>query len=1026
MSLSELPIRRPVGTLMLLVSLLVLGLVAIPRLPLDFMPAVERPFVHVEVPFPGSHPLEGLRQLVEPLEDELAMISGVTALTARSEPGKVDLTVRFSWSADLDLKKMEVRAAVDRARRELPDSIGHIAIRTFKDGPGDGAILQGRISARRDLSRSYELLDRRIRRPLERVKGVASVRLDGVNPQEVRIDLDPVALLHHGITAVEVFRSLQEGNADLDLGEVHGDGLRYMIRSLARFRDLETIRTLALGRKDLRVGDVAQVSLREPELTYGRHLDGKFAIGIDVLKEPTANTVETVDRLMERIESIRADPELQGINLLVWLNQAQEIRASLAGLRNAGLYGGGLAVLVLFLFLRRLSTTLIVAAAIPFSLIVACGLMYLMGTVLNVLTMLGLMVGVGMLVDNAVVVSENIHRHQALGESSAEATLRGAREVFLAVLAATATTVIVWSWLFTIEPDEMYIYIGAVALTLCLAVACSLLISLTFIPLAAAHLTPRRAKGAGFALRRIIPGYRSLLGWTLRHRLVALTALVLLAGSAAIPILAIEKSGDPKEVEREVSIFYRPHDPTDKTTMERHVDTVEAWLASRRGDLGQSHVYSYYQQDGFAMTRVYLPWTKVREAAIRDLREKLKSDLPVIAGVDLEVGDREGFHRGRSDRRIVPVALHGEDPEYLREIASRVEQRLQGIEGAKEVFGPSLRGQLEARVLVDSEKARALGLTPRQVAETVAFTYRGRPLRRYAGPGGEVEMLLGLPDDRQPGLASLASLALPRQGAEPVPLASVAALARDRTERAIDREDRRTTQWVNVEFDPSVTTEVARKRVDEGMDGIVLPEGYSWSHGHWGEDRDDALAIMMKGIVLSLVLVLLLMAALFESILQPFAIFITLPLAFFGAFWALWLLGYELEIVAFVGVIILIGMVVNNGIVMVDHVNHLRREGRGRMDALLEGCGDRLRPILMTTITTVFGLVPLAMSRFAVAGVYVDSMAVAIIGGLASSTVFTLLALPVWYTLVEDAGSVVLRSLPRSRRTLAAPGAGGL
>jgi HAE1 family hydrophobic/amphiphilic exporter-1 len=1017
MRLADLPIQRPVATVMLLVSLLVLGAVAIPRLPLDFMPMVEPPFIMVVVPFPGSHPLEGLREVVQPLEEELATIPELTRLNADAEPGESRIYMNFDWGVNLDIKKMEVREAIDRVRHELPDGIPDVYVRTFKGGPGDGAMIQGRISAVRDLSESYALLDRRIRRPIERIQGVASVQFDGVAPQEVRIDIDPFALVQHGVAPQQIVMRLQAANVDMDLGATHGDQLRYDVRSLGRFQSLDQIRDLKLSDDaDLRIRDVARVEMREPYLNYGRHLDGDFAIGIQVFKEPTANTVDTADAVMARIEEIKRDPELKGISLLVWLNSGDEIRKSLQGLRNAGIFGGLLAIAVLFAFLRRISTTLIVAVAIPFSLVVACGIMYMLGTVLNVLTMLGLMVGVGMLVDNAVVVIENIYRRQGQGMPARDAARIGAREVTLAVTAATATTIIVWSWLFTIERGHMFIYIGAVALTLCLAVVCSLLISLTFIPLAAARLVPKREVTPGFVLKRMVPAYRAMLGWTLRHRVAALMGLLVLAGSAAIPITFIEKSGQPRERERDVSIYYRSLDPTSKETMEEHVNRIESWVESRREELGYSNLYSWYSEEHGAVTRVYLPWERVNLTAIQELREKLQDGLPEIAGVKLEVGDRERFRHGGGDRQMVTVALHGEDPEYLRELATDIEIMLRDVEDVREVFGPTITGQHEARILIDPAKTSHLGLTPRQVADTVAFTFRGRNLRRFKGEYGEIEMLLGLPEDRQPGLAALTSMPVPVGDGRLVPLEAFAEVSLNRTEREIEREDRRTTQWINVEFPKEVTVEVAKERVDEKMAGVVLPDGYSWDWGQWGHDRDEALGIMFYGILLSLGLVLLLMAALFESFSQPFAIFITLPLAFFGAFWVLWLLGYQLEVVAFMGLIILIGMVVNNGIVMVDHVNNLRREGKERIEALVEGCGDRLRPILMTAITTVFGLTPLAMSGFTVAGVYVDSMAVAIIGGLASSTIFTLIALPVWYTTVEDIGSVALRAFPRRGR----------
>ena len=1013
MRLTDVPLDRPVAALMLLLSLTVMGIVAVFLLPLDFMPVIKEPEIDIEIPFPGSHPLESLRQVVEPIEDELATIPDVKSINGHSESGMARLELRFDWSVDVDIKKMEVREAVERARPLLPDTIGHISIQGDTDG-GSAQVLAGRISAERNLSESWDLLDRRIGRPLERIKGVARVDLYGVEEQQVRIDLDLDALRRHGISAGEVVGTVNAANQDVDAGVIRGDVVRYEVRTLTRFRSAEEIAALRIGGEGLRVGDVAVVELREPRLDYGRHLDRSFAVGIDIYKEPTANTVEVVDRLLDRIENIKTDPQLEGINLLIWENQGEAIRNSLSGLRNAGLFGGILAIAVLHFFLRRWRTTLIVATAIPFSLLVTCGAMFALGSQFNVLTLLGLMLGVGMLVDNAVVVIENIHRYEGLGMAPPKAARLGVRQVALAVVASTATTVFVWSWLFVSERDTMVIMMGAVALTICLAVACSLLISLTFIPLAAARFAPGEEVRPGIVIRRLVPAYRKVLNWTLDHRLVTLVCLFTVAGSAAWPLTKIEKSGDLPLQSREVPIFYRNYDDVSKEVMEGYVDTVEKWVFSRRDELGFDSVYSFYTERGFGMTRVYLPESRANPEAVSRLRGQLREGLPEIPGVKLEVGDRDMWrHRGGQDRRMVSVALHGEDPEYLEDIAIQVEERMRGLEHLEEVWGPTVQGTKELRLMVDAEAAHSLDVSPRIIADAVGFAFRGRRLRRFQGPAGEIEMVLGLPEDAQPGIDALADLPIPTRDGGIVPLSSVAEITFARTPERIRREDRQTTQLVTAQFDKdAVTTEEATSLVEERMEGFTVPEGYSWDFGQWGRDRGDALGTMTRGVVLSLLAVVLLMAAIFESFTQPFAILITLLLAFFGAFWSLWIFGFDLNPIAFMGIIILIGIVVNNGIVLVDHVNSLRREGVERRRALVEGCGDRLRPVLMTAITTIFGLLPLAISRATVAGAYIDSIAVVVIGGLATSTIFTLLALPVWYTTLEDVGAAIRRALP--------------
>jgi HAE1 family hydrophobic/amphiphilic exporter-1 len=1012
----ELPIRRPVATCMLLICMMVLGIVALFRLPLDAMPIVVEPEIDIEIPYPGNHPLEGLRAVAQPIEEEVATIPGLKHVDTRSRPGQVRVEAQFDWSANVDLKKVEVHEAVERARPRLPDDIEHIRIEPDLESPAGGAILQGRISAARDLSESWELLDRRIRRPLERVSGVASVELYGVEPQEVRIDIDLDALQRHGVEPGELLERLQSANVDVDLGAVRGDLLRYDVRALARFRDVEEIRQLPVGESGLRVGDLASVTLEEPVLDYGRHLDRRFAIGIDVFKEPSANTVETVDKLMARIDDIRADPRLQGITLLVWYDAAQEIRSALSGLRNAGLFGGVLAVGVLFAFLRRVRTTAVIAVAIPFSLLATCGAMYIAGSELNVLTLLGLMLGVGMLVDNAVVVLENIHRKEGQGLRPFDAARIGVREVAMAVLAATATTIIVWSWLFVADRDPMTIYMMQVALTICLAVVCSLIVSVTFIPLAAARFAPKREIEPGFLITHVVSRYRRLLAWTLRHRLVSLGGLLLLGASTLLPFSRIEKTGgEPRSQQRNVQISYEIFKPSTKEVMEEIVDEVEAAIAAQRDELRYESLYSYFNEGGFAITRVYLPRERASQEEIEELREQLQDLLPTIGGVKLTLGDREWWRRRGGSEGRVPIRLTGDDAEYLEEVAAEVEARLRDVPGVADVWGPSVRGSQEARVEVDPERARALGVSAGQVADAVGFAFRGQRLRRFESPSGELAMIVGLPEEAKPGLDSLRTLPVPGEAGS-VPLESVATVSLARTPNWIRRVDRETSSVVTVEFaDEELTTDEAQQRVREAMGAFPLPEGYGWDFGRWGRQRDEGLATMANGVMLALIVVVLLMAALFESFSQPVAILITLPLAFTGAFWSLWLGGFPLDVIAFMGVIILIGIVVNNGIVMVDHVNSLRRQGRERTEALLEGCGDRFRPVLMTAVTTLFGLLPLALSDFTVVGVYIDSMAVAVAGGLATSTLFTLIGLPVWYTAIEDIAVVLLQVLPRFR-----------
>ncbi|MEM7244804.1 MAG: efflux RND transporter permease subunit [Acidobacteriota bacterium] len=1013
-TLSELPLRRPVGTVMLLVSLIVLGGVSLTKLPLGFMPSFDEPEIDVEIEMPGGHPMEVLRQAVLPVEGAVATVSGTTDISGfvRSSSAKVE--VRFDWSEDMDIKLLEVREAVEAIRDDLPDTVTSFTVEV--DSEGGGAILEGRISAERDLSESWALLDRRIRRPLERIKGIARVNLYGVEPPEVKIDLDLDALRALGLTVAEVVDALRRGNLDLDAGVLRSHDRRYDVRLIGRIDSIEVLRELPIG-QGRKLAEVAEVTRREPRLDYGRHLDRRFAIGIDVYKEPSANTVEVVAQLKQRIAEIEQDPELSGIKLLVWEDAAEQILNSLGTLRSAGIQGGLLAILILLLFLRSFRNTLIVATAIPFSLLATCGAMLALGLELNVLTMMGLMLGIGLLVDNAVVVMENIHRHQDGGAAAMEAARLGVREVFLAVVASTMTTVIVWIWLFLFERSELTILMGEVATVICLTVACSLLISVTFIPMAAARLSRRKLSQDDLLTRRILPAYRRMLGWTLRHRLLTAGILLVLWGSSKYPLDRIEKSGEPSEQESFVTVRYDVHDPSTKEVLEGYVDQVEAWIDERREHLGYESLYSWFSENQGTMTRLYLPPEKRTKAEVAALKEKLQGKLPDIAGVTLRVGQRDWWRRrgGRGDGRSIGVSLHGEDPDYLQELSAQAERLLSDIPGALEVQGVGDDARRELRVAVDPERSRTLGFAPEDVGRNLSFVLRGQRLRRFPTADGELETRLGVPEESLPGSEALGSLELEREDGESVPVSSLARLESANTPPRINRSDRAITQWVRVKFDPSVTTPEGQQLVADRLSMLPFPEGYGFSFGRWGRDREEALDTMFLGLGLSIMLVLLLMASLFESFFQPAAVGVTLILAQCGAAWSLWGFGHELDPVAAIGLIMLVGIVVNNGIVMVLHVNDLRAGGLDRREALLTGCSDRFRPVLMTAITTIVGLVPLALSASTVAGIYLDGLGVAVMGGLISSTLFTLVGLPVWYSGVEDVAALLRSLLPKGR-----------
>ncbi len=1014
MTLAEFAIRRPVTTFMGLVSLMVLGTVAIWRLPLGFMPDVSYPSVEVEVPYPNAHPLELVRDVLEPLEDEIALVQGLKRLESEARPGSGEITCSFDAGDNIALRRLEIRDAVDRARPRLPSGVGRILINENHGGPEDEAVLEGRIAADRDLSRDWDLLERRIKGRLERIAGVARVDFYGIDPPRLEVDLDLDKLRQHRVTPQQIAQTIEAANSGVAMGVVRGPSMRFDVRGSGRPETADEIASLPIAGTALRIADLARVTLTTPDLDTARRLNGKPAIGFDVFKAPSANTVAVADRLKAEIEQMKQDEFLRGIDVLVRRDQAEEIKLSLKGLFDAGWHGGVLSVLVMLFFLRRISTTLLLAVAIPFSLISTCAALYVLGLELNVLTMLGLMLGVGLLVDDAIVVMENVHRLQERGVPALTAAERGASEVALAVTASTATTVIVWAWLLFAKPGVMTTYLSQVAITVSLAITCSLLISLTFIPLAAARFIKPRAQTPGPFERWILPLYQWSLRLTMRHRMATLLVLFALASSTIIPFGKIEKTSEPKFMPTRVPVSLQIKEPITLERFGEIIKRVENAVEPLRESLKFSDVYSYYNEQGWGAVMLVLPRELATEEYAAKVREAVKPLLPTIPGVEMALRDRM-FWRGRggggAGERNVTIALRGNEPEGVLLAAATMRDALDlALPAEMDVALPQVSEQKEALIVVDPDRLRQSGTSVDAVSTAIASVFRGQNLRRLHTPSGERDVFIGVPERDAVGLAELKNLPVPT-AAGFVSLSALADLRIGSTPDVIRRDDRRISSFLNVTFPKGMTTDTAQQAIQSAMRGVGLPLGTTWDFGAAGQEREEGIEQMQSGTLLSLLVVMLLMAAMFESLTQPLAIFITLPLAFCGAIWTLWAGGYDLDTTGFMGVIILIGIVVKNGIVMVDHINMLRQRGMPRHEAVLAGCADRVRPVLMTAICTIVGLVPLAASRSTVAGAFIDSMAVVVIGGMATSTIFTLVGLPVWYTVLEDAGSVLRRAL---------------
>jgi HAE1 family hydrophobic/amphiphilic exporter-1 len=1016
-TLPELAIRRPVATLTILACAVVLGLVALDRLPLGFMPEVEEPVLFVQVPFPNATPEQTERLVIRPIEEALGSVKGVTNMWSMCNADGGRVRLNFAWGHEMSLARAEVLERIDRIRRDLPDTIGDIRVGGSWDAAEeDSPVLEGRLSSKRDLSESYDLLERKIIRPLERIPGVAGVNLDGVNPKEVRINLRVEDLESHGLDVRDVSRAISSANFDLSAGVLRSDERRLTVRTVGAFTTVEQIRSLPLRGDGLKLADVADVRYEEPPLEYGRHLDGDFAIGVTVTAEAGGNAVTICDEVRRRVEEMNHDPELEGVTFLIWSDQGAEIEKTLTDLSFTGFFGALLASVVLFVFLRRVSMTVVSVLCIPFSVIVACGAVWALGKTMNTLTLLGLIVGIGMLVDNAVVVMENIYRHQQRGLSRAEAALVGSREVSMAVIAATLTSVIVFLPMIFNKPSEMNIYLRELAITVCLTLLASLFISQTLIPLATSTFIRSRSRGRARLMLWLEDRYEKLLAFFLRHRW--LTPIIGLGVIASIwyPFTHIDKNFDAGSSEVFVQVRYEFSEPLSLERKEAAITIVEQHLVPHREELNAEHIYSYWS-DRWSLTRIYMQEGFANETAMSTTRAKLRGLLPELPGIKLEVQDQSGWGWRRGGGKRIAFQLVGEDTGVLSELAQEAKLRLSEIPGLTDAWTSTQQGGMELFVDLDRELAAHYGVPLNQPAEVVSLTFRGRRLPRFRTPTGEREMRLTLDERETESVSQLHTLPVWTTEGDKIPLASLAEFRVEPGPSRIQRDNRRTSVWVGARYSEG-TMEDYLPQVRTAMESMDFPFGYEWTMSEWADRQREQSREFVINLVLALGLVFAVMAGLFESVRQAVGLMVALPFALAGAFWMLWMTGTDLDQPALVGLLLLIGVVVNNGIVMIEHINLYRRQGLDRTSAMLQGGRERLRPILMTAITTLVGLVPIAVQRPSLGGVYYYSMAFVIMGGLVVSTFLTTLLLPTTAALAEDGFAAIGRFFTRLWRLL--------
>ena len=1017
MKLYEYAVKRPVVVLLFLITLFVMGIVSAYKLPIEFFPRIEVPFIGVYVPYRDSHPEYIERNIVKPIEEVMATLGGVNEIFSNAGEDEAFIGITFSWGREVNVLRMEVKEKIDQIRGELPDDIEHMQIFTFDTN--DIPILEGRISSKgHDLSGSYDLIERTIINPLKRIEGVGTVNIDGVEPKEVSIYLSLDKIKAHRIDVGRLFEQLQGANMSASAGEITADGLRYSVRSVGSFRSFEQIENLVVNAEGLKLKDIARIYFGEPLVTYGRYLDGEKAVAFWIQKASNANTVEVARRVHAAMDKMNKDPALEGINVLLFFDQSEEILHGLHSTRQAGIIGGLFAIMVLYFFLRRWTTTLIVAIAIPFSVVCTLAFLYFSGRTLNMLTMMGLMLGIGMLVDNAIVVLESIFRHQSKGEESWSASIVGTREVATAVVAATLTSVIVFAPIVVGSATAaLFVWLSSVGITISVAILFSLLISLTLIPfLTSRILKPKKTKPSAL-LSRMLERYVNMLRWTtIRHPKLTLFVFVPLMVAITIGAGVVFKIFEvDEESEMLIKRIYMSYDFTDnlgyKQTNE-YVKIVEKALYEHEEELDLKTVYSFYQ-DNHAATTVYFNDRYLSKKLLKEKRKLLREAIPEMAGVKIRMGDDSDQSSGGAS--AIAVNIFGEDKQTLNELAEEVKRRFGYLDNFDDVKTSVESGREQIQITLDRELASRYSLTSESIASIMNLTFRGVQLNRFQTEEREVPMIISLDPSDKVGIYNLQNLLVGMQDDREITLGSVADFVETRGASNIGRQNQMTTVSVQGMYEGEDNSEIM-EQITAIMNSIEYPLGYYWSYSSRIREREQQQSQMGTNALLAIVCVYMLMAALFESLLHPLVIMLCLPLAAVGVVLIMVCTGTKMGIMAMIGIVILIGVVVNNGIVLIDHINNFRRKGLSIEDAVIEGGRERFRPIVMTAATTVLGLFPLAVGNAHIGNGQYYPLARAVMGGLISSTFLTLLVLPTFYVLGENVRNYLARMWIAARR----------
>ena len=1013
MRLTEVSIHRPVATTMVYLMLIVLGVVSFRNLPIDLLPKVEFTQLTVRVNYPNVGPEEVEQIITDRIENAVAGLPNLERVTSQSEEGSSRVRLEFARGTNIDEAANDLRAALDGLRDDLP--VEASAPRVFKLDLDRVEVVSLAVTSTRDLEEVTRLLEDELTRRFEQIPGVGAIDIRGGVYREIRVELDRDRLQATGLTALDVERALARENVTLPTGTVKSGFDDLYIRSLGEYRSLEEIAltvVAAPGGRPVRIRDIGEVRDAYEDVRYLVEMNGVPSISLGIQKQSGGNTVEGARAVRHEADLI--NQERDDIHLTVVVDQSDFIRQSIGNVQRSAIWGSFLAIIVLYLFLRNHSSTLIITLAIPISVIATFALLFFGGQTLNQMTFGGLALGVGLIVDSAIVVLESIVRKREEQDlPPLEAARIGTRDVAGAIIASTLTTCVIFVPVVFTRTTTGALF-QALALVVVFALICSLFVALTLVPMLASrflHLPPREELEKSQHQRlqhRIESWYTDRLRFAMRHRgrVFALTGLALALAIAAWPMIPVELA--PQTEADEIDIQLELERGTNIAVARAYTDELED-KGRAVVPAGDVRLFSTEIRGDNAAVELKLESQSQRQMASSELADLVRREVDGrVPGGLLDVEAQQGLWMlnrvfssgGGSD--ALEIELRGWDLDRADRIAADMRRRMEAVPGVTDVRVSRREGRPEERLILDRERIAEMGLSVREVGQTLLANVAGIEAGRYREGGYEFPITVRLRREDRQISQDLDGVTLRTPQGAVVALSSLVERERGRGPVEIDRVDGQRVTYVTANLESGVALGDAVDGVRAALGNLELPSGFTILYGGQYEEQIAARRDFTIAIVMALVLVYMLMAAQFERFFDPLIVMLSVPMALIGVVPTLLLTGTTVNIQSVMGLVMLIGIVVNNAIVLVDAINLLRRERHmGAADAVIEAGRLRLRPILITTATTVLGLVPLALG-LGVGGEIQASLARVVIGGLLASTLVTLVLIPVTYTTVAN------------------------